>query len=614
MCGIAGIVRADPSGEVDPVALDAMNAAQAHRGPDDAGMWREGPAGLAHRRLSILDPTPAGHQPMVSADGRIVAVYNGELYNHAELRHELERGGAVFRTRCDTEVLVESLARWGDDALARFNGMFAFAAWDRTARRLLLARDRLGIKPLFYTVQDGVLAFASELGALDRARFTGAPDPSAIASYFTYLYIPAPETVFNHVFKLRPGEFAVFERGRLRCGPYWQPRYAPDPGWTLHSAAERFQELLADSVRLRRISDVPLGAFLSGGVDSSTVVHTLATLAGQPVKTFSIGFDDAHANELAYARTAAEHAGTEHFEEMVSPDMVALAPRMAAHFGEPFADSSALPMWLVSEMARRQVTVALSGDGGDELFGGYTWMHRNRDVARYRRVPALVRRMAGAGLSLAPGTPRWDKLRRFNADSFLSPDESFRRWLTCCALEQRQALLRNPGSGPDRFLEHAQAAAGCGAGDRMLFIDTCMYLPDDILAKVDRMSMAHGLEARVPMLDHRLVEFAGTVPFSLKYAGGVSKRLMKHAMRGRLPGALLRQRKRGFSIPIQRWFREDLAGHFRDAVLGADAQCGAWLDPKYAERLLEEHQAGRADYGHHLWAVMMFEHWLRLSR
>ncbi len=614
MCGIAGIVQTNTHGELDPAPLEAMNAAQAHRGPDDAGVWREGPAGLAHRRLSILDTTPAGHQPMRSADGRLVVVYNGELYNHAELRAGLEKEGAVFRSRCDTEVLVEALARWGDSAIERFNGMFAFAAYDRETRRLLLARDRLGIKPLFYTLRNGTLAFASELGALVRGDFVGDVDPGALDAYFTYLYIPAPDTVFKGVHKLRPGECAVFEKGGLRLEQYWKPRYAPDAGWTLDSAAERFLELLQDSVRLRRVSDVPLGAFLSGGLDSSAVVSTLAGLVDRPVKTFSIGFDDAHADELAYARVAARHAGTGHTEEMLAPDMVALAPRIAAHFAEPFADSSALPVWLVCEVARREVTVALSGDGGDELFGGYTWMHRNHDVARYRRAPAAVRRLVGAGLALSPASPRWNKLRRFNADTFLTPDESFRRRLTCFAPEQRRAMLRAYATPPDRFLEHAAAAAAYSANDRMLYIDTCMYLPDDILTKVDRMSMAHGLEARVPLLDHRMVEFAATVPFELKYAGGVSKRLVKHAMRDRLPAELLRQRKRGFAIAIQRWFREDLAAHYRDAVLGGDARCGAWLDPRHAGSLLEEHLSGRAAFGHHLWAVLMFEHWLRNLR
>jgi len=618
VCGIGGILHGDAAQEAEAAPLEAMNAAFAHRGPDDSGLWRFGPAGLAHRRLSILDPSPAGHQPMLSEDGKYVVVYNGEIYNFQELRMELEQHGCSFRTQCDTEVLLAACRFWGDQALERFNGIFAFALYDIERKRLLLARDRLGVKPLYYTRRHGTLAFASELDALARAGFVESRvNPAALDAYFTWLYIPAPDTIYAQVHKLRPGEKLVFQNGQMFRERYWRVHYAVDSKWTLGSAAEAYRSLLSDAIRLQRISDVPVGAFLSGGVDSSAVVGVLSRLCEFPVKTFSIGFEDAHANELDYARMAARHFHTEHTEAMLHPDMVETVPSLVRHFGEPFADSSALPMWFVSQVARRAVTVALSGDGGDELFAGYTWTHMNRAVARYRRVPAPLRQLIHTALRLLPPTPRTGKLRRFSEDSFLSPQESFLRRLSCFGPEARAALYTPElgealaESAVDRFQEHRDEAEDLSDDDWMLYQDTVMYLPDDILTKVDRMSMAHGLEARVPLLDHRLVEFAATVPFGLKYDGRTSKRMVKHALRDLLPAPLLRQRKQGFSIPIQGWFREDLRGHFEEAVLGPDARCSRYLRQEAIRTLFRQHGSGREHYGHHLWALLVFEHWLR---
>ncbi len=615
MCGICGIIHTDVDRWVDPARLAAMGDALAHRGPDDAGLWHEGPVGLGHRRLGVLDPTPAGHQPMISPDGRYVIVYNGEVYNFLELRKELEGRGLSFHTQCDTEVLLAAYAAWGEDMPARLNGMFAFAIHDRETGLLFAARDRLGIKPFFHTLRDGCFAFASELTALRKSGFAdGGIDANALDDYLAYLYIPAPRTIFRHVFKLGPGEKLRFHRGRLEIASYWRPQYAVDEEWTLDTAADTYRELLWDAVRLRMRSDVPLGAFLSGGLDSSSVTAALADQSVRPVKTFSIGFDDAEADELAYARLAARHLGTDHTEAVLTPDMADLLPPLARHFGEPFADSSALPMWLVSRLARDQVTVTLSGDGGDELFAGYTWLHMNHRVAAYRRVPGLLRRSLDAGLRLLPATPRTGKLRRFSADAFLTADESFRRRLTCFTAAERRALYTpdfTVADGRDRYGEHCAAARELSDDDRMLYLDTVMYLPDDILAKVDRMSMAHGLEARVPLLDHRLVEFAATVPFALKYAGGVSKIVAKHAMRDTLPPALLTQRKRGFSIPIDRWFRESLGAMYEETVLAPDARCTACLQAHALRSYLHRHRSGKENFGHRLWALLVLEHWLR---
>ena len=618
MCGIGGLVHSSPDADVPCAVLEMLGDSQAHRGPDDAGIWREGRAGLVHRRLSVLDPSPAGHQPMMSRDGRFVVVFNGEIYNFQDIRTELETRGHEFHTQCDTEVLLEAWSTWGADALTRLNGMFAFAVYDRETGVVTLARDRLGVKPLFYTLHGGMLAFASELGALTAAGLAGgALNPAAIDAYFTYLYIPAPDTIFRGVYKLRPGEMLTFRDGALHTARYWRLHPRPDPRWRMEDAAERTLELLRDAVRLRRISDVPLGAFLSGGMDSSAITALLSASSGGPVKTFTIGFNDAEADELRYARRVANHCGTDHAEAVLAPDMVALAPRIARHFGEPFADSSALPVWLVSEVARRQVTVALSGDGGDELFGGYTWMRMNRAVARYRRVPEALRRGIDRALALGPDAPRLARLRRFSADSFLEPIESFRRRLTCFGADQRAGLYHETvraaiaASREDRFLEHAAEAAQLSMDDRMLYLDTVMYLPDDILTKVDRMSMAHGLEARTPMLDYRLVEFAATLPFELKLSGGVSKQVLKHAMRGLLPECVLTERKRGFALPIQRWFRGTLGKRFEETVLAEDALASRFLAREPIARLFSAHRAGRGDFGHHLWALLMFEMWLR---
>jgi asparagine synthase (glutamine-hydrolysing) len=613
MCGIAGLLHDDPGVLADPAPVARMNAVQAHRGPDAEGLWHEGPIALGHRRLSVLDLTQHAAQPMHSPCGRHVLVFNGEIYNYPALRAVLEQEGDQFQSSGDTEVLLAALARWGLRALDRLAGMFAFAWYDRAEGRLVLVRDRLGIKPLYYTHRDGMLAFASELSPLRAAGFTGdAPDSAALDAYFTYLYIPAPDTIFAGVHKLCPGELLIAQRGQVSRQRWWRPVYQIDESWTLESAAARYLDLLDDSVRQHRVSDVPLGAFLSGGLDSSTVTAVLAHQSSAPIKTFSIGFDDAHANELQYARAAAEHLGTDHTEAILHPDMAALLPTLVQHFGEPFADSSALPTWLVSRLARRAVTVALTGDGGDELFAGYTWTRLNHWATRYAQWPAPLRHMAGLGIGLLPGAHLRPGLQRFHNDSFLPPGERYRRRHTCLNAAERLVLLHT-SPGEDRFLAHWRDVGNIQAGDQMLYVDTCMYLPDDVLTKVDRMSMAHALEARVPLLDHRLVEFAATVPFTLKLSGGISKRLAKHAAARLLPPALLRQRKQGFAIPIHAWFRGALREPFQDLVLGPDARSAALLDRAAVQHLLDAHLQGRAERGHALWAILFLEQWLRTA-
>ncbi|MBI2423830.1 MAG: asparagine synthase (glutamine-hydrolyzing) [Candidatus Hydrogenedentes bacterium] len=617
MCGIGGVLFTDPERPVSRDCLESMNAALKHRGPDGEGVWQDGPAGLCHRRLSILDLSQAAAQPMHSPDGRYVLSYNGEVYNYRDIRAELEAQGWRFHSTGDTEVVLAALATWGEAALHRFNGMFAIAFYDTCERALLLARDRIGIKPLYYAHSPEAFAFASELPALLRSGLVDSTlNTRALADYFTYLYIPAPASIYNGVLKLLPGHVLRVQNGRLRTHPWWELLPNPQPHWTLHSAAACYRELLEDAIRLRRISDVPLGAFLSGGIDSSSVVALLAAQSDRPVKTFTIGFDDAQMDELRFAREAAKAFGADHTEAILRPDAAALLPEIVQSFGEPFADSSALPTWLVSRIARQHVTVALSGDGGDELFAGYTWTHRALQAARYRQVPAILRACAGGALALMPRSPALNKVRRFHQDAWLSPFDAFNRRLSCLEPGLRRQLLREalrPFDDMPLISPHQAAwqRHPIGDPDRMLYVDAMIYLPDDILTKVDRMSMAHGLEARVPLLDYRMVEFAASVPFSLKFAQGISKLLVKEAVRGILPPSLLAQRKQGFAVPIHKWFRGPLAPLFQDTVLGADPVSRDYLDRNVVESLFRSHQSGRENHGHVLWAMLVFDQWLR---
>jgi asparagine synthase (glutamine-hydrolysing) len=595
-----------------------MNAAMTHRGPDDGGLWSGDHVALAMRRLSILD-IAGGRQPMANDEGNVVVVFNGEIYNFDELRKDLSKRGHRFRTSCDTEAIVHAYEEFGDKMLDHFNGMFAIAVYDIKGDRLLLARDRLGIKPLFYHMSSSRLTFASELDSLLQSGAVNKKiNPSALDAYFEFLYIPAPDTIFEDVRKLRPGESLVYESGDIRTERYWRPEFRIDSSWTLTSASERYMELLRDSVRMQRVSDVPLGAFLSGGIDSSAVTGVLSEITSASVKTFTIGFKESEADETRYARLAADHFGTDHVEELLRPDMVEMLPALAVSFGEPFGDSSAVPTWLVSKLARSRVTVALSGDGGDEMFAGYSWLHMARKVLAYQKTPEALRRVADYLLRYAPNSPGVEKFRRFSRDSFLDARAGFRRRETCFSPEQRAGLFgrewagRIAKRGVDRF--GAIAEEGPKSIDEwMLYQDAAMYLPDDILTKVDRMSMAHSLEARVPLLDHRIFEFAATLPFPLKYSGGVSKRVVKHAVCDLLPPELLRQRKRGFAIPINRWFREELGDLFRETVFGESARCGEFIDLSFVYSLFASHESGRENYGHHLWAILMFEQWLRYA-
>ncbi len=631
MCGIAGFLSAGPA----PLAAELearlwrMIAPLRHRGPDDHGVWTDGRAGLAHSRLSIIDLSPAAHQPMATADGSVWITYNGEVYNFAEIRSELAALGYVFRSRSDTEVVVNGWHAWGPRIFSRLRGMFALALWDRRARRLILARDRIGKKPVYWMRTRSALVFGSEIKALhtwpDVPRM---PDLSAIDHFLTLQYVPAPMTAFAGVNKLPAAHYLTVAvdgdgcLGEPELVRYWELPH-PNASSARRKPAELRRELverLEQAVRLRLISDVPLGAFLSGGVDSSAVVAMMARAGGGPVKTFSIGFADKHYDETRYARMVAQSYGADHHELIVEPDAVAVLPRLVWHYGEPFADPSAVPTWYVAEMARRDVTVALTGDGGDECFLGYGRYKAMHWLAQLDRLPAAARAGIARLLGIAPsGLQRRFKLGRIRGVLTAPVSSPARRYLPTIAFfadgdkdagygEAMRGLLAHPVA--DLLAPYFGAARSLVGGANNADIHT--YLPDDLMVKVDVAGMAHGLEVRSPLLDHELVEWAAALPETVRMKRGALKALFKSAMEPYLPREVLYRPKRGFGCPIDRWFRSELKEMAYDVLLSQSARQRGLFRPDYVRRLLDEHCAGRFDHQNRLWALLMLESWFRM--
>lgn len=625
MCGIAGIVYSEKGKPVDVGILRRMNAALTHRGPDDEGYFIEGNVGLAMRRLSIID-LEKGHQPIANETETVWTVFNGEIYNFPELREELTGKGHRFRTRTDTEVIVHLYEEEGELFVNRLRGMFAIALWDKRNEKLLLYRDRVGIKPLHYWIRDGALAFGSEIKAILEYPAVGRDiSLSALNDYLGFFYIPGPKTIYSGIKKLLPGHFLRYHNAQTEILSYWDFAYRPENGSSEKRWVDELRATLEESVRIHLVSDVPLGAFLSGGMDSSTVVAWMSRQQGSRVKTYSIGFSDSRFNELPYAREVAGCFNTDHHEAVVEADAVKLLPRIIRGFDEPFADSSAIPTYIVSEFARREVTVALSGDGGDELFCGYLWTCKEAWLEKYRKIPACLRRGAEKAL-LRKGyepfrqTGLWDRVRRFFHDAGLSPVESFARRAMCFQPSMKQALLQpwvlDELRGEDSLKlvrDLFERGAAATVMDKSLYFDSKVYLPDDLLTKVDRMSMLHSLEVRVPILDHKVVELACRMPFSLKLKGWTTKYILKRAMEGILPPTILRQRKQGFSIPIHRWFREDLYEMTRKLLTGEGSMSKRFFRPECVSGLLEEHRSGKKLLGTQLYALTVFELWLRLT-
>jgi asparagine synthase (glutamine-hydrolysing) len=618
MCGIAGLI-----GQADEALLRRLCRAMKHRGPDDEGFVVDasGPAGLGMVRLSIVD-VASGHQPMTDECKRYDLVFNGEIYNHQALRAELEAKGHRFASRADTEVIVHLYEEQGAACVTRLNGDFAFAIWDRAERRLFIARDRLGVKPLYYWHAGERLAFASELKALMQLPdVPKALDPVAIDSYLRFLYIAAPRTVFQAVKKLPPACHLTFVRGRVAIERYWTP--GADRSAERLTDAELEREILARleaSVRLRLMSDVPLGAFLSGGIDSSAVVALMSRAGTQPVQTFSLGFErpyDAY-SELPAAAAAARAFRTAHHEVLVRPDLVADLPRVVHHLDEPLADSSALLTFLISREAKRAVTVALTGIGGDELFGGYPRYLGMRLASAARHVPAVLRRPAAGLAHLVPEQSSSRNLggwvKRFAGALHLPEDERYLSWISQgdpSALYTAE-FRKTAGTG-EAMTAYRTALGGMpgDAADRAAALDLQFYLPDDLLMLGDKMGMAHGLEIRVPFCDHALVELACGVPMRRRLAGYRLKALFRRAVRRLLPPDLLARPKRGFMLPIGAWLRDELQPWCRDVLAPEHLARRGLFEPAAVRRLLDAHMSGRANAAHQLYALVVFELWCR---
>jgi asparagine synthase (glutamine-hydrolysing) len=604
---------------VDGALLQAMTAVQAHRGPDGEAIVCRGAAGLGHRRLAIID-LATGDQPMASDDGSMRIVFNGEIYNFRELRRDLEARGARFRTTSDTEVILRAYEAEGPDCVRRLRGMFAFAILDERARRLVLARDRAGIKPLVYAWNGQQLLFASEIkGILEDTTVARDLDLEALGQYLTFHYVPAPRTIFRSIRKLPPASTLVLslDGGEPVMSRYWSLRFEPDARVAEREWVERLRAELADAVQCHMISDVPIGAFLSGGVDSSTVVALMAQASSAPIRTFSIGFDESDFDELRFARQVAARYGTDHYELVVKPNALEVLPKLAWHFDEPFADSSAIPTYYVSKITREHVTVALSGDGGDENFAGYRRYARAVELhERFDQGPARLTRpfLRLAGGLFPVGAPGQAWTGMLGA----GPVERYFRMVTFQRRETLRRLLSDDlgelaGSGPNPAVFSRLASEG-GAPDyvsTLQQIDMATYLPDDILAKVDRASMAVSLESRVPLLDHRLMEFVATIPSSFKLRNGSGKYLLKQAMAQDLPDGILTRKKMGFGVPLGDWFRRELRDMTRDVLLGRQARQRGVFRMSEVESLLSTHDAGRRDRSARLWALMCFELWMR---
>ena len=631
MCGISGFLLANailPRGAAE-ARLRAMVATLHHRGPDDEGVWTDGRAGLAHARLSIIDLSPAGHQPMPSADETVWITYNGEIYNFAEIRQELGSLGYRFRSRSDTEVIVNGWHAWGPKIFSRLRGMFALAIWDRRSQRLILARDRVGKKPLYYSLTAAALLFGSEIKALlTWPGLARVADLSAIDRYLTLGYVPAPHTAFAGVLKLPAAHYMIVEArpdGGLaepELVRYWrlpEPR-AKRQRRRMADLRRELVEHLEDAVRLRLVSDVPLGAFLSGGVDSSAVVAMMARVGGGTVKTFSIGFSARQYDETRYARMVAERYATDHQELVVEPDAVAVLPRLVWHYGEPFADPSAIPTYYVSEMARRKVKVALNGDGGDECFLGYNRYKAMRLVSRLDRMPRWSVVGLEQLLAVAPSAAqRRFKIPRIREVLQAREEQPGRRYgFTLVSFTDRdkqegysEAMRVQLERSALDFLEpYFEEADGLVAGANWADIHT--YLPDDLMVKVDVASMAHGLESRSPLLDHVLMEWAVDLPERVKMERGLTKALLKSAMEPYLPADLLYRPKMGFGCPIDHWFRNELKELAYDTLLSQHARERGLFRPDYVRLLLDEHCSLAHDHHTRLWALLMLELWFRM--
>jgi len=633
MCGIAGAIWKNPAQGLDAPTLRRMTDALRQRGPDDEGVllseYRLRPpyeplpgVALGFRRLKIID-LEGGAQPLGNEDGQVQLVFNGEIYNYPALRQRLEGAGHTFRTHSDTETIVHLYEDEGPDCFRHLHGMFAIAIWDQRQRRLVLARDRLGEKPLVYRVEPDRLLFASALRSL--LEVPGLPreiDPNALDEYLTYQYVPHPNTIYRGFRKLPPGHFAIWQDGRFEVRPYWQPDFQTELTMDRHEAATRVRELVDQAVSSRMRSDVPLGAFLSGGVDSSVVVGLMQRHSTAPVKTFTIGFPVAAYDETVHARRVAKHLGTDHHEMQVTPDAVAILPQLVWHYDEPMSDSSAIPTWYLAQFTRRQVTVALTGDGGDELFAGYQRYAAVALAEQLDQYPTLRNCLAWRIWQRLPGGGRQRSLlrrfKRFNESLGLPIRRRYLDWISIfnetrrAELYDERFLAQFADSDPAGFLDTAwHRADRRDAVSAASLADLTTYLPCDLMTKVDVASMAHSLECRQPLLDHRLVEFAAQLPRALKFRWGRGKKILREAFGDLLPASVFTRRKMGFGVPLDQWFRGELRDLVHDTLLDQTARQRGWFRLDVVERLVREHTNGTFDHSVRLWSLIVLELWSR---
>jgi asparagine synthase (glutamine-hydrolysing) len=613
-----------------------MTNALEHRGPDDAGHWfrdskniafhqdqRPSPGvALGFRRLSIIDLS-TGHQPLGNEDGSIQIVFNGEIYNYRELRHRLEGSGHQFKTNTDTETIVHLYEDLGVDCFQHLNGMFSIAIWDGKRDQLILARDRMGKKPLFYTQIGNQLFFASELKSLLQIEGTSkAVNPGAIDLYLTYQYVPHPHSIYRDIQKLPPGHYATFVEKELNVAPFWKVDWSREVPNDLASAGEQLRSLLTDAIRIRLRSDVPLGAFLSGGIDSSLIVALAQRELDQPIQTFAIGFSEADFDETRYAQLVSNHVGTKHERFEVTPDALDIVDKLSYQYDEPFSDSSAVPTWYLCELTRKHVTVALSGDGGDELFGGY---ERYRALmlsqSLQRWLPLDWLKQSGILSRLPDSSARrsfFRRVRRFCEALGQPPVERYMNWIQIFGEAQRLDLFEEsfidklPNYNPTRFLQDAWSKSGkrdlvsCATA-----ADLQTYMPCDLMTKVDIASMAHSLEARQPLLDYRLVEWAAALPSHLKLRGNQGKFLLRQTFNELLPKEIWTRPKMGFGVPIAKWFRTSLRDRTYDALASKDSRCHAFFRPEAIRSLIDAHMSGKENQAYRLWNLLMFELWMR---
>ena len=611
MCGICGVVRASGLQPNHGELIEGMMGLMRHRGPDDSGIWSDRIAALGHRRLSIIDLSATGHQPMLSEDGDKVLVFNGEIYNYRELRRQFE-SQLHFRFHNDSEIILKLYEEFGPECLRYLRGMFAFAIWDTQKQQLFFARDRAGKKPFFYTLQGGTFAFASELRALMASTdLHFSVRDESIYHYLSLGYIPAPTTVFCEAFKLPPAHYGILRNGELKTERYWRVSHETRE-WKDEEVQDRFEELFRESVRLRMIADVPLGAFLSGGIDSTSVVSMMTSLSQDRVKTFTIRFDEAAYDESAAAREVAETLNTDHTELTVNPGSVEVLEKLAWHYSEPYADSSAIPTYYLARMTSAHVKVAMNGDGGDELFGGYPRYRLDR-LARSKRLPAAIE----SAIQSVPFNMRYVwRIRKFLEDrAFPLPLIYFRR---VCLFneEEKRGILSDrflETSGPWSSLKWMEARfadyESVPYPENLMAVDMDSYLPEDLLVKVDVATMACSLEARSPLLDHELMEFAGSLPIKWKMRGRTSKFLLKQYLNGKVPASLVARPKMGFGVPIQSWFRKEWSDYLRENLLNSVSMQRGYFTKAAIERLIRRHQSGMFDNTQKLYALLMLELW-----